>query len=312
TNGGNVTTANAWIGSSSTQGGTGTGAATVDGTGSTWTNTGKSFSLGEKVANNKLSISDGGAVTSGGFAIYDGSMLTVDVGKGSSLAVSGTLTTNGTMRLVAGAAAANGTYTPISAETWEGTTGIVQALGGIWDAANHTVTVSDAELALAGRTKTIDTSVTQRLLVIDAATAQIAGASFLGTETSSTISFSASLLGNDERYLLESTVDADQQYLGGWDFTADGYTDGDPIYLSLGVGSGYSLGDLNVWHFDGTSWNMFDATDLAYDNTYASFTVNDLSSYAVTGSAPVPIPAAAWLLGSGLMGLFGLRRRMQT
>ncbi len=25
--------------------------------------------------------------------------------------------------------------------------------------------------------------------------------------------------------------------------------------------------------------------------------------------APVPIPAAAWLLGSGLTGLFGMRRR---
>ncbi|MBV5305373.1 MAG: VPLPA-CTERM sorting domain-containing protein [Desulfobulbaceae bacterium] len=25
--------------------------------------------------------------------------------------------------------------------------------------------------------------------------------------------------------------------------------------------------------------------------------------------APVPVPAAAWLLGSGLLGLFGLRRK---
>jgi len=27
-------------------------------------------------------------------------------------------------------------------------------------------------------------------------------------------------------------------------------------------------------------------------------------------SAPVPVPAAIWLLGSGLIGLVGIRRRM--
>ena len=31
-----------------------------------------------------------------------------------------------------------------------------------------------------------------------------------------------------------------------------------------------------------------------------------------TAPPPVPIPAAAWLLGSGLLGLFGLARRRQT
>lgn len=30
------------------------------------------------------------------------------------------------------------------------------------------------------------------------------------------------------------------------------------------------------------------------------------------GTAPTPIPAASWLLGSGLMGLVGLRRRMRN
>lgn len=30
------------------------------------------------------------------------------------------------------------------------------------------------------------------------------------------------------------------------------------------------------------------------------------------GQSPVPIPAAVWLLGSGLVGLFGLRRKMNA
>ena len=43
-------------------------------------------------------------------------------------------------------------------------------------------------------------------------------------------------------------------------------------------------------------------------------TTNDDGSTTINASAPVPtpIPAAAWLLGSGLMGLFGLRRKMNA
>ena len=33
---------------------------------------------------------------------------------------------------------------------------------------------------------------------------------------------------------------------------------------------------------------------------------------ATTTATATPIPAAAWLLGSGLMGLVGIRRKMQN
>jgi T5SS/PEP-CTERM-associated repeat protein len=263
----------------------------------------------------RLSISDGASVAAPVvYVYYSGSTLTADVGKGSSLTVgggSGAVTNSGTIRLVVGAGAANGVYTPISYGTMTGT-GAVQALGGKWDAATHTVTVSDADLVLAGRSKTIDTSVTQRLLIIDAPTAEVAGASFMGTDTSSTLTFKGSLLTAGERNLLQSAAGAEQRFLSGWDFTASGDAAGNPVYLSLFAGSGHSLYDLTVWRFDGTGWSKFDASDLAYDKTYASFTVNGFSGYAVTGTAPVPIPAAAWLLTSGIIGMVGVRRRFMA
>jgi hypothetical protein len=37
-----------------------------------------------------------------------------------------------------------------------------------------------------------------------------------------------------------------------------------------------------------------------------------LENVSINAATPTPIPAAAWLLGSGLMGLFGMRRRKQS
>jgi len=42
---------------------------------------------------------------------------------------------------------------------------------------------------------------------------------------------------------------------------------------------------------------------------FATDTVDGLGAHA--GASPVPVPAAIWLFGPGLMGLLGLKRRMQ-
>jgi hypothetical protein len=73
--------------------------------------------------------------------------------------------------------------------------------------------------------------------------------------------------------------------LSGWNFTAGGYNPGDPVHRSLEVGYGYGPSDLAVWHYDGSNWTTYAADDLAYDNTYAGFTVNGFAFLVLTSVA---------------------------
>lgn len=66
----------------------------------------------------------------------------------------------------------------------------------------------------------------------------------------------------------------------------------------------------NTGTFDIHASYMMTADEVAVAGFANNFVQWELKgTYAVTGAAPVPIPAAAWLFGSGLIGLVGIARR---
>ena len=77
----------------------------------------------------------------------------------------------------------------------------------------------------------------------------------------------------------------------------------------IGYRNGYSYdsmygGDQGFSYHKGTT-DLFGGTSVGINQ----FTVNGLESYIFSAASPVPVPAAAWLFGSGLLGLFGFLRR---
>jgi hypothetical protein len=205
------------------------------------------------------------------------------------------------------AGASSGVYTPISAGTWSGS-GSYQAVGGKWDSTAHTFTISDVQSGAAGAQLAIDLHDAQRLLFNDDASGWSVGASFLSSTVSKQLSLTATTIGDRAFTSLQSLLGPQQSILGGWEFAfTSGYIAGDPAYLSLGIGRGYSRNGLEVWHFDGGSWTPFAANDLTYDGDYASFTVAGFSGYAVT---TVPEPSTPALLLAAGLGLFAPPERV--
>ena len=272
----------------------GAGALTVDGPGSLWNNT----DLLEISPSSTVSISHGGKVTATTLSLdAPSALLTMTVGDGSSLDLgTGSVTNNGVIRLAAAPAAVAGNiYSPITAAagaTW----GTVQALGGTWNSSTSTFTVSTAASGNAGAHIVLDLAQQQRVIVTDPATGHTVIASFAATATSNPLDFVASSLTPQQAALLPP----DQTLLAGWTFSASGYTEGDPVYLSLEVGPGFTTTDLETWHYDGTTWSAYTPADFSYDGQYASFTVTGFSGYAVTAPEPASLTILALIGGSML------------
>jgi hypothetical protein len=86
-----------------------------------------------------------------------------------------------------------------------------------------------------------------------------------------------------------------------------GPTAGFDMFASLNAGDLPVLVNSNITYLKGVHGNTNTAGQLVFPgivDTYATYTVG--ANIDVT---PTPIPAAAWLLGSGLLGLVGIRRR---
>ncbi len=281
TNGGDVSNTVGYIGNSFGS----TGVVTIDGTGSTWTNSG-SLSVGSS-GTGTLNIINGGAVTAAGtVSVNSMSLLAINVGHGSSLAIgsgAGMIANAGKIRILAGASAAAGTYSPISAGTYSGV-GTYQAVGGTWSATSHQFTASTVTTAASGSAVSIDLASTQRLLVNDNATGWAVGESFLATTSASTLTSTATAVSGGTLTALAGSLTAGKTVLSGWNLAATtGYTSGTPVYLSLQVGAAQLLDDMQVWTYSGSSWTTYSAADLTYDRAYASLTVTALGVYAITG-----------------------------
>ena len=173
-----------------------TSAVAVDGSGSTWNAAGSTLDVGW-LGTGTLNISGGGAVTATSVSVNSTSLLSIDVGRGSYLTVGGTgLTNNGTVRVVAGASPADGnTYTPITAGTWAGTTGTVQALGGTWDSVGHVFTVSSVTSGADGSPVSLDPGVHTRMLITNSAGASLVASFLSAASTGTSIGLTASTVG---------------------------------------------------------------------------------------------------------------------
>jgi T5SS/PEP-CTERM-associated repeat protein len=284
----------------------------VDGANSVWSNSGNLF-VGKLSDGGWVSITGGAAVTATNVSVYGGqSILAIDVGRGSSLTVDGDTGTldesfYGIVRVLAGAGVPTDDvpYTPIVAKKWTGSCGMIQAIGGTWNASAHTFAASRVIGGTAGTPVSLDLASAQRTFIDNSAsgaTNRDLGASFLAASSTQSITFTANTMTGSILGQLQAKLPANEAIVSGWTLSTTNYTvsSTNPIYLSFEIDPAYASDDFEVWHYVSSSWTKCDAVDLTFDGTYASFTATGLSGYAITA---VPEPGTAALLVAGLAGI---------
>lgn len=146
-----------------------------------------------------------------------------------------------------------------------------------------------------------------------------------------------------DRYTLEPVAEGDDSRLfaviedWGWGLSVFGMgydVDGDGFtYVSVGDEDGYAADADDVYNegwYNGywSYWVSDDGSDWGYsgwgiaarelsDGSWDGWSFSDFASMGsgtapgtpIAAQAPVPIPGAVWLLGSGLLGLIGIRRK---
>jgi len=104
---------------------------------------------------------------------------------------------------------------------------------------------------------------------------------------------------------LEYSVDQSNWFVAGDSFTVNPVSGGvEQVYLRLNCGT--DMVTSGVITFLSPEGDLFNGLKVDWSNQIdMTITIADNDDNV----APVPIPAAVWLLGSGLFGLIGVRRR---
>lgn len=101
-----------------------------------------------------------------------------------------------------------------------------------------------------------------------------------------------------------------QSFTHYYDGNPNGFTLDDVIYVNL---TGYEYSNsvgINI-HISSRA-NHWGATIASFDFGFSSLGAYSAESGLTYNSSVVPVPAAAWLFGSGLLGLIGVARRKRT
>lgn len=135
-------------------------------------------------------------------------------------------------------------------------------------------------------------------------------------------SWNASDMTLDSIYLA-TTDGADSnggQFLGNWDPVSSFFTGVDStgpgsisgLYVGSwdGISGLQAIGQLNFTLGTGVSNSLISMDAAALGGTWSSYDIGDFTNtYEGAIINPVPVPAALWLFGSGLIGLMGVARR---
>lgn len=138
-------------------------------------------------------------------------------------------------------------------------------------------------------------------------------------------------IGNSFGLNLSDTISAtgtfdDSALVGGTGTVSFGMGSGNSLTLNVGnfvfmasndtnYAGGYPQLSLNAGMFDGLNFSVAFGANSSFDSLDMWFDGYDDSGNLVSGTwtdfqmTPVPVPAALWLFGSGLLGLAGYARR---